>query len=150
MISFKEMLLQEQEAPIIGKVPKNAEEDYGMELIMDLHDCDISKSNRKDIENFLEQLCKLIDIIRVYIHWWDYSGDKEGYDRDWKEHPHLVGTSVCQFISTSSIVIHTIDPFKKVFLNIFSCKTFDSKIAEDFAVKFFDGTVASSHTLIRK
>ena len=67
MISFKEMFLKEQNVPVIGKLP-TADGDYGMELVLDLHDCDVSKSNRKNIESFLEQLCKLIDIKRIELH----------------------------------------------------------------------------------
>jgi S-adenosylmethionine/arginine decarboxylase-like enzyme len=148
-MSFKEMLLKEQDV-VIGKVPASGEDDYGMELILDIHDCDISKSNRKDIESFLEQLCKLIDIKRIELHWWDYAGNEEGYKRDWTDKPYLVGTSCVQFIHTSSIVIHTIDPWKKVFMNIFSCKTFDPDVAQKFAAEFFKGTVVTNQVIVRR
>jgi S-adenosylmethionine/arginine decarboxylase-like enzyme len=43
-----------------------------------------------------------------------------------------------QFISTSDIVVHTLDVLEKAFINIFSCKTFDKGIAAEFTKEYFD------------
>ena len=37
------------------------DEKYGVELILDLHHCDVSKFTRKSIEQYFERLCDLID-----------------------------------------------------------------------------------------
>ena len=42
---------------------------YGKELILDLHECDPSKFNRKDLEQFCIELCELIDMNREEIHY---------------------------------------------------------------------------------
>ena len=95
---------------------------YGKELIIDLHDCDVSKFNRKDIEKFLIELCDdVIDMERADLNWWDYENDPEEYE---KAPPHLKGISCVQFITTSSIVIHTLE-IGDAYINIFSCKDFD-------------------------
>ena len=108
---------------------------YGKELILDLYECDISKFNRVDIKNWLDELCKLINMNQEDLHWWDYEGvpDEEiPYDK-----PHLVGISVVQFIATSDIVIHTIDMLQECYINIFSCKEFDVSKALEFTKKWF-------------
>ena len=51
--------------------------------------------------------------------------------------PHAKGSSAVQFILTSSIVIHTLDLLDAVYVNIFSCKTFDKEIAKDITVEWF-------------
>jgi len=50
---------------------------YGKELILDIHECGVSKFNRKDIEEYCIQLCDLIDMVREKIHFWDYEGVPE-------------------------------------------------------------------------
>jgi len=119
---------------------------YGKELILDLHECDISKFNRADLEIYLKKLCDLIDMERCDLHWWDYVGVPEE-ERDTEA--HLVGTSVVQFIKTSDIVIHTLDILKKAYFNIFSCKDFDEKAAAEFSKEYFGGIIASQHVIDR-
>jgi len=70
------------------------------------------------------------------LHFWDFEGCPEEYD---KAQPHLKGISVIQFITTSNITIHTLDVLGKVFINIFSCKNFDTYKAATFSEKFFGG-----------
>lgn len=119
---------------------------YGKELIMDLHDCDVSKFNRVDIEDYIMQLCGLINMERGDLYWWDYEDDSEGYRN---APPHLKGMSVVQFIMTSTIVIHTLDDLKKVYINIFSCKDFNENDVEHFTGIFFQGKVVTSKVVDR-
>ena len=120
---------------------------YGKQLIIDLHNCDDSKFNRKDLTQFFIELCALIDMKRCDLHFWDYedSTQKE-YDA---EPDHLKGTSACQFISTSNIVIHTLDVLKTVYLDIFTCKDLDVKLAEAFCSNFFSGRIVHSEEVDR-
>jgi len=113
---------------------------YGEELILDLHDCDRRKFNRKDIRRFLEGLCDLIKMERVVLHFWDYEDNPEAYEA---APEHLKGTSAVQFIQTSNITIHALDDLGKVFLNIFSCKSFSPALAASFAASFFEGRVVT-------
>jgi len=108
---------------------------YGKELILDLYDCDVSKFNRESIEGWLKQLCGLIDMQRGDLHWWDYEGCSE---EEKSEAPaYLLGTTEIQFISTSDIRIHSLDILRECYINIFTCKEFDTDKARDFTVKWF-------------
>lgn len=112
---------------------------YGKELIMDLHDCNPKTFNRAAIQHFCTVLCVQLRMTPADIHFWDYVDSPEEYDAD---PDHLKGTSVIQFIRTSNITIHTLDILKTVYLNIFSCKDFDSEIAAQSAMNFFEGKIA--------
>lgn len=107
---------------------------YGVELIMDLASCDVGKFNRKEIKSFLNQLCELIDMKPFDLHFWD---DLRIPVEDRQTDPKTKGTTAVQFILTSNITIHTLDLLQSVFVNIFSCKDYDTKQVEDFTVGFF-------------
>ncbi len=113
---------------------------YGYEIILDLHDCDVSTFNRKSLDGYFEKLCKAIDMQKCERFWWDDEGVD---DEDKQTSPHTKGTSAVQFILTSSIVVHTLDLLGDVFINIFSCKPFDEMKAvrvslDCFKAKQFD------------
>jgi len=122
-------------------------ESYGKELILDIHDCDISKFNRDAINYYLVVLCSKIDMDMEDCYFWDYEDDLKEKE---KAPPYLKGTSCVQFISTSTIVIHTLDDLKKVFINIFSCKDFDTKSIRHLTESFFGGKVYNSQEIIRE
>ncbi len=125
---------------------ETTKDQYGIELILDLHGCDASKFTRASITEYFEQLCDLIDMQREDLHFWDDVGLSE---EDKQTSPHTQGTSAVQFILTSSIVIHTLDQLKAIYINIFSCKVYDAKVAEDFTVKWFGATDCSARLLDR-
>lgn len=118
---------------------------YGMELIMDIHNCNVVKFNRIDLTIYVEELCELIDMEREDLCFWDYE-DSESYE---KAPSHLKGTSLVQFIKTSNITIHTLDDLGKVFINIFTCKDFSTEKAMAFSERFFRGSIFSYHVLRR-
>lgn len=120
---------------------------FGYELILNLYECSIEKFNRPGLETYFIELCNLIDMKREDLHFWDYEGieDEIPYDQ-----PHLVGTSAVQFIATSSIIVHTLDLLKKIYINIFSCKKFDPKVAEEFTKKYFEVKKCDSLFVERK
>jgi len=119
---------------------------YGKELILDLHDCDPKLFNRAGIEAFLIRLCDLIQMERCDLHFWDYEGEPEEYE---KAPDHLKGVSAIQFITTSNITIHTLDVPRDVYLNIFSCKFFDTDITEHFCVDYWSATHHKSQVIER-
>lgn len=51
--------------------------------------------------------------------------------------PHLHATSAIQFIQTSNVVAHPLPMLNAVYLNIFSCKPFDTEQAKRFSVEFW-------------
>lgn len=122
-------------------------EDYGKELILDLHEVkNTHLFTRKDLEKFVIDLCDLIDMVRCDLHFWDYEGDQEEYD---KAPIHLKGTSAIQFITTSNITIHTLDEMKRVYLNIFTCKPFNEEDAIRFCKNWFDGDILNKKVIRR-
>jgi len=113
---------------------------YGKELILDLKNCDYWKFTKEYLESFFEHLCELIKMERVELHIWeDHMSDE----------PHLRGISAVQFIKTSNIVIHTLEIPGTVYLNIFTCKDFDTEVAEEWIANWFNGTVVNSVCLKR-
>ena len=121
-------------------------QNYGKEVILDLHNCSTDKFTKDGIKEYFDELCKRIDMEQVQLHWWDYNDmpESERYTED-----HLVGISAVQFIKTSDIVIHTLDIIKRVYLNIFSCKDFDPETAIEFSKDYFSGEVISKHIIDR-
>ena len=119
---------------------------YGKELILDIHDCSGYNFDRSSLKEFFIELCDLINMERCDLHFWDYDGEPEEYD---KAPAHLKGRSAVQFISTSNITIHTLDEMKRVYLNIFTCKSFDPGIVIAFCENHFDGQAVNSTMVTR-
>ncbi len=119
---------------------------YGKELILDIHNCDVSKFTRKSIKSYFIKLCDLIGMKRGSLHWWDYQGYPEEYT---KAPTHLKGISAIQFISTSNITIHTLDELKHIYINLFSCKEFNIEEVKDFSKEFFRGFIVHSQIVER-
>lgn len=118
-------------------------ENYGIELIIDLHGCSIDKFTRPGLTEYFRELCDLIDMKRKDLHFWDY----DGYPEEKAAAPdHLVGTSAIQFITTSNITIHTLDVLRQAYINIFTCKEMSPEIAVKFTEQYFRST--QSRTVI--
>ncbi|MCY4381821.1 MAG: S-adenosylmethionine decarboxylase [Nitrospinae bacterium] len=107
---------------------------YGFELILDLHGCEAELFNRDHIDKFFTDLCTLIKMEKCEVHFWDDVGVPE---EERQTLPHTKGTSAVCFILTSTIVIHTLDILGAVYVNIFSCKSFDPEVAAEFTSKRF-------------
>lgn len=119
---------------------------YGKELIIDMYGCNPKLFTRTWIKKFLIKLCKLVKMERADLHFWDYVG----YPKEKAAAPkHLVGTSVVQFISTSTIIIHTLDQVGEVYLNLFTCKDFDNQEALKFILKEFEAESFDQQFLLR-
>ena len=122
------------------------EKSYGVELILDLHGCDVTTFNRESLDNYFETICKAIDMQRCELHFWD---DVGVLPEEQQTLPHTKGTSAVQFILTSTIVVHTLDLLKAVYINIFSCKEFDKEKAERLTREWFGAKECRSHFIER-
>lgn len=122
--------------PEIGIHP-SGHQSYGFELILDLHDCDSGKFTRDSLDNYFTKLCTLIDMEKCEVHFWDDVGVSP---EEQQTLPHTKGTSAVCFILTSTIVVHTLDLLRTVYVNIFSCKAFDPDVAQKFTEEWFAGT----------
>ena len=120
--------------------------DYGLELILDIYECDETLFTRETLTRYFKELCDKIDMVRCDLHFWD---DLDTPDHLKETEPHLVGTSAIQFIKTSNVTIHTLDILKRVYLNIFSCKDFDPEVAKQFSEEFFKGKTINSQIVRR-
>lgn len=120
---------------------------YGYELILDLHSCDPATFNRSSIDNYFTELCKGINMTKCVVHFWD---DLDLSVEDHDVLPHAKGTSAVCFILTSSVVVHTLDILRAVYINIFSCKPFDNDAAQRFSQQWFVGDVRKSTFVARE
>lgn len=120
---------------------------YGQELILDLHGCDILQFTRTNIERYFVELCRLINMERCELHFWD---DLDVPEDERQTDPKTKGTSAVQFIITSSVVIHALDLMQTAFVNIFSCKAFDMDKAAAFTAKWFAATDWTANVVTRR
>jgi len=115
--------------------------EYGMELIIDLYDCDYSIiTSRQKLRQFAGDLCEVIKMKpygKLIIPDFGFALSK------------TAGFSLVQLIESSSISAHYSPHWRVVCLNIFTCKSFDAKKALQFAKDFFGATRAVAFLLKR-
>lgn len=114
---------------------------YGYELILNLFECnkDIITSREK-LKEYVDTLCKLIEMKPYGETLLPYFGEKEEFTK---------GYSLVQLIETSSITGHFSDFWRTAYLNIFSCKTYDEKLAKEFTQEFFGAKRMQARFLTR-
>jgi len=116
-----------------------AKKTWGQLAIINLYGCDRKVyDSRKKLEDFPKEVCKVIDMKPI---------DKPIVKRFGKG--KLNGYSLMQFIETSSITAHTDESKNRVFLDIFSCKKFNSKKAVKFAKEYFKAKRVQYKTIMR-
>ena len=119
---------------------------YGLELVLDMSDCNTAKFKRKHIKSYFLQLCELIDMQAEDLHFWD---DFRVPEAEKQTDPKTKGTTAVQFILTSNITIHTLELLKNAYINVFSCKDFDTDIALKFSEEWFKGRLVNSQIIER-
>ncbi len=119
---------------------------YGYSSTIDMVECTTAPFTREQIERFLVALCDAIDMEREELQFWDYEGDPYGYDT---APEHLKGISAVQFIKTSSIVVHSLDDLRVVFIDLFSCKYYDPEVVRIVVEEHFGGTIRHMNTFQR-
>jgi len=113
--------------------------DWGNLALINLYQCNENKiKDKKQIKKFIGQLCRIIEMKRF---------GKSIIKRFGKG--KLRGYSVIQLIETSSITIHFDEIENRAFIDIFSCKKFDEKKAEEFSREFFKAEKSKIKTLFR-
>ena len=122
-------------------------ESYGTELILDLHGCNVEKFNRNDIDDYFTRLCRTIEMEKCEVYFWD---DVGVLPEERQTLPRTKGTSAVCFILTSSIVIHTLELLRVVYVNIFSCKAFDPDLAAEFTNEWFEAASCDTTFIERK
>ena len=124
-----------------SKTKKQKLKIYGKELILDLYDCDpkIIRSKKKILE-YSNKLCNLLKVKKY---------GKPICERFALSNPPAAGHSLVQLIESSSVTGHFSELWNRAFINIFSCKLFDDKIATDFTKKFLKAKKIKNRVLIR-
>jgi len=135
-----------------SKIPEAEQARYGAgknlksnifwgELILDLYDCDpkIIRSKKKILE-YTNKICNLIKMKKYgkpFI-------ERFGFGKDF-----TAGYSLVQLMETSSITAHFSELCNSAYINIFSCKLFNYKIAAEFTKKFFKSKKLKKRIIIR-
>jgi S-adenosylmethionine/arginine decarboxylase-like enzyme len=103
---------------------------WGYHLIINAGLCDpVALRSKETIAKFAKTLVKKIDMVAFGPPRIVRFG--EGNKR---------GTTLVQLIETSCIVAHAVEQTNDIYLDVFSCKYFDPKIAEDVFREFFKPT----------
>ena len=127
-------------------------ENYGQEAIFDINSVSPDFFKKKTIREFAEKLCDEIGMKRgpsYMSHIWGEEKE-DGIHTKGEGAIKADGLSCVQFLYSSSVTIHALDEIEKVFINIFSCKTFDFEKAKKFIKDNVDGTIVKEYNIIRK
>lgn len=121
---------------------KSTLEGFGLEVVLDLYECNpkVIRSDKK-LAEYTTRLCKLLKMKKFGKTLLPHFGYNEA---------HTAGYSMLQFIETSSITGHFSELWNSAYINIFSCKDFDTEKAANFTVKFFGSKRFNKRVLIRK
>ena len=115
---------------------------WGYHLLLDCAECDIQAiTDPETLKDFAETLVREIDMVAY--------GDPQiihfGHGQD-----HLAGWTVIQLIETSNIVAHFCDNTQEGYIDIFSCKPYDEKVAVDVVRRFFNPKTIRRNFLTRQ
>jgi|WetSurMetagenome_2_1015567.scaffolds.fasta_scaffold53523_2 S-adenosylmethionine/arginine decarboxylase-like enzyme len=112
---------------------------FGKIALINLYNCNPEFIRRKEyIKKFIKEICKVINMKLV---------GKSRIKRFGKG--RLKGISALQFIETSSITIHFDEIKNRAFIDIFSCRDFNTKKAEIFSKEYFKAGRSSSKEITR-
>ncbi|MGD9159842.1 MAG: S-adenosylmethionine decarboxylase [Desulfobacteraceae bacterium] len=114
---------------------------WGILSSIDLYGCNPEKIRDAElIKRFVADLCDLIEMKRfgetVVVHF----GEDE----------KVAGFSMTQLIETSLISAHFANLTNTTYLDVFSCKYYDSQVVADFAKDFFDADEVRMQVLNRQ
>ena len=107
---------------------------YGLELLLDCRVCNVKKFTEKSIRQYLKKLIKLIKM-------------EAGLEPIFVKGIH--GLDVIQFILSSQIAVHCVNHLELVFVDIFSCKDFDTGDARQFTQEWFESKDVKDHIVYR-
>jgi S-adenosylmethionine decarboxylase len=113
---------------------------WGYHLILDCSGCNKNISNADVIYDFVDELVNAIDMKAVgepIIEMLLKGEDNQGY-------------SLMQLIETSNICGHFVDKDKSAYIDVFSCKEFDTNTVKDVIEKFFNPSIMKDTFLKRQ
>lgn len=93
---------------------------WGYHLVLDCHACHVpSIQSKENVYNWITHLVRAIDMEPIGEPRIEYTA---------AEFPDKAGFTAIQVIVTSSIVAHFVDSTGDVYIDVFSCKSFDNDI----------------------
>ena len=103
---------------------------WGYHLILDCRGCDKGLvTDRENIYDFTKALVRRIDMVAygepIIEHFATHDPDKAGY-------------SLVQLIETSNITAHFVDKSGDGYIDVFSCKPYNTKDVIDVVQQFFN------------
>ena len=117
-----------------------AKEAWGIASSIDIYDCDPSLiRNADEIRRFVRELCDLIEMKRFGDTMVVHFGEDE----------RVAGYSMVQLIETSMISAHFANLTNAVYLDVFSCKSYDTEKVRRYAEKFFRGSRSNLQVNLR-
>jgi S-adenosylmethionine/arginine decarboxylase-like enzyme len=103
---------------------------WGIAASIDIYNCNPEKIRNADqIRNFVVELCKLIQMKRFGETQVVHFGEDE----------KVAGFSMVQLIETSLISGHFANLTNTAYLDVFSCKPYDTEDARIFSQEYFQG-----------
>lgn len=102
---------------------------WGYHMTLDCHDANRAlMMERYNVECFIKELVNRIDMIPIGGPWIEYTAaDQED----------KAGFTAVQIIVTSSITAHFIDATGDIYLDVFSCKEFDTAVVKAVVQEYF-------------
>lgn len=140
------------------KKSKGEVEPYGYELILDIQEVESGKFQRFYLKLYFEALCQAIKMERCKLVFWDDRWTtifnkilpwRWFWPVEVQTDPKTIGISAVQFILTSSVVVHALTKRNAIYVNIFSCKSFNPEVAKTLTKSWFDTESCTSHFIKR-
>jgi len=120
---------------------------FGPHLTLDLYECNKKKiSDKKFIHSILDELPQFIGMHKISApNVFDFQGNPLGNPTAFDQG----GISAFVLIAESHISIHTFVNQGYVSVDIFSCKMFEAKKAEEYLIKKFEAKGVEKHLIMR-
>ncbi len=135
-------LLAEHKVPCVECSADEEDSPWGYHLVLDCKGCDIGAITSKDL---------LTRFVKVLVQEIDMKAYGEPILEYFAEHnPDAAGYSLLQLIETSSITGHFVTKNGDCYLDVFSCKYFDPKIAKKVVDSFLGPESVKMIFLYRK
>jgi S-adenosylmethionine/arginine decarboxylase-like enzyme len=114
---------------------------WGVSSSIDLYECDLALMQNADvIREFVKILCDRIKMRRYGDTQVVFFGDD----------PRVTGFSMTQLIETSLISAHFADASCAIYLDVFSCASYDPEDVAKFAMEYFKASRYNLNVVYRK
>lgn len=130
----------QEDDPLPSGTATEAQPIWGMAAAIDIYNCDPDLiRDAGAIRRFVIELCDLIKMKRF--------GETQVVN--FGEDERVAGYSMTQLIETSLISAHFANLTNTVYLDVFSCKPYNSETVRDFARSFFKGSHCIMNVTLR-